>query len=94
MQTETKLEYQRFQGKVDFAGRSKFNDEDFTIKLDGDDNWYRQKREWLDVVPSKGDVIDLVVKGKYIRRVEVLENAERQAPTFDDLPVTDLREAG
>lgn len=71
-------------GVVEIFMTNKFNSENYAMKLEGDDTWYNQKKEWLDeggVIPRRGDTVSFSggKTGKYIQYLEVLSSAAPEA---------------
>ena len=61
-------------GVVEVVMNNKFDDTKIALKVDGDDRWFNQKKEWLDVVPNRGDTVEFDDGGaKYIKFLKVLE---------------------
>lgn len=65
------------KGKVEVVMTNKFDAEKIALKLEGDDTWYGQKKEFMEVVPNRGDVVEFSggKTGKYIQYLKVLESA-------------------
>lgn len=68
-------------GVVEIIMTNKFNDQNWAMKLEGDDQWYGQTKEWLEIVPKRGDKVSFSggKTGKYIQYLEILESASPAA---------------
>ena len=61
------------KGIVEFFGKNKFDKSKASLKLEGDNNWYSQPFEWLEVQPEKGDEVEFDDGGrKYIRSLTIV----------------------
>lgn len=69
-------------GVVEVVMTNKFDSEKLAMKLEGDDTWYNQKKEWLDVEPKRGDTVnfDSGKTGKYIQYLVITEHGSAPAP--------------
>ena len=62
-------------GVVEVVMNNKFDDTKIAMKVDGDDRWFNQKKEWLDVVPNRGDTVEFDDGGaKYIKFLKVVDS--------------------
>jgi len=70
----------KITGKVEIIMTNKFNSDKYAMKLEGNDTWFGQSKEWMEVVPDRGDVVEFSggKTGKYIQYLTILEKA---APT-------------
>jgi len=75
-------------GKVEVCMTNKFNADKWAVKIEGNDTWYGQSKEWLEIVPNKGDTISFSTgkqkdgtEGKYIQYMEILETAAASVAT-------------
>ena len=69
-------------GKVEVLMTNKFNADKYAMKLEGNDTWYGQSKEWMEIVPNRGDTVSFSngkgkdgAEGKYIQYLEILETA-------------------
>ena len=68
-------------GVVEVVMANKFDKEKVAMKVEGDDRWFNQKREWMDTVPERGDTVEFDDGGaKYIKFLKVLESGGGAAP--------------
>ena len=60
------MEYkmEQIKGQVEFFGTHKFNNESYSLKLKGDDNWYFCTKKYNGVFPRKGEEVIFIRKGK------------------------------
>lgn len=62
----------KVSGVVEVCMTNKFDAQKIALKLEGNETWYGQKREWMDVVPNKGDGVEFDDGGgKYIKYIKV-----------------------
>jgi hypothetical protein len=86
-------------GVVEFFGTSKFNNEDYSLRVSGCDDWFAQKKEWMDEQlandgmqkPKKGDTVSFYrgtkkdgTPAKYIRNIVVTSGGGAATSTQGD----------
>jgi hypothetical protein len=60
-------------GIVEVVMANKFDKEKIALKVEGDDRWFNQKREWMDLVPERGDTVEFDDGGaKYIKFLKII----------------------
>jgi hypothetical protein len=63
----------KVSGVVEVVMPNKFDKEKIALKVEGDDRWFNQKREWMDLVPERGDTVEFDDGGaKYIKFLKVI----------------------
>jgi hypothetical protein len=69
-------------GVVEVIMTNKFNKDKIAMKLVDDDTWYGQSKEWMEVMPDRGDTVEFSggKTGKYIQYLKILEKADGPAP--------------
>lgn len=69
-------------GVVEVIMQNKFNADKIAMKLVDNDTWYGQSKDWMEVMPKRGDTVSFSpgkqkdgTPGKYIQYLEILEHA-------------------
>lgn len=69
-------------GVVEVIMQNKFNQDKIAMKLVDNDTWYGQSKDWMEVMPKRGDTVSFSPgkqkdgsPGKYIQYLEILESA-------------------
>jgi len=65
------------EGVVEVIMTNKFNADKIAMKLVDNDTWYGQSKEWMEVMPNRGDKVSFSggKTGKYIQYLQILESA-------------------
>ena len=73
-------------GVVEVIMTNKFNQDKIAMKLVDNDVWYGQSKEWMEVMPKRGDTVSFSpgkqkdgTEGKYIQYLEILNSAAPEA---------------
>lgn len=69
-------------GVVEVIMTNKFNADKIAMKLEGNDTWFSQSKEWMELMPNRGDTVSFSpgkgkdgAEGKYIQYLSILESA-------------------
>lgn len=69
-------------GVVEVIMQNKFNADKIAMKLVDNDTWYGQSKDWMEVMPKRGDTVSFSPgkqkdgsAGKYIQYLEIIEHA-------------------
>ena len=73
-------------GVVEVIMQNKFNADKIAMKLVDNDTWYGQSKDWMEVMPKRGDTVSFSpgkmkdgTEGKYIQYLEILNSATPDA---------------